>query len=120
MDTDAGSMDLNQESKFGEEEDDGEVFRILGYSMCLKRRGDSNGNTDSASSHTLSKRRQTEQNRQGQTLESRRHDDRAWRNSMDLNKESKSGGEEDDGEVFRILGHSMCLKRRSDSNSNTD
>ncbi|KAM0040389.1 putative glycine hydroxymethyltransferase transcription factor WD40-like family [Helianthus debilis subsp. tardiflorus] len=50
------SMDLNEESKIGE---DNEEFRILGHSMCLKRRRDSS--IDSASSHTLSKRRQAVQ-----------------------------------------------------------
>ncbi|KAI3742602.1 hypothetical protein L1987_60290 [Smallanthus sonchifolius] len=79
MDTNAGSMDLNQESKIGGEVD-GEVFRILGHSMCLKRRRDRNINTDSASSHMLSKRCHAKQNRQGQSLEPRRQVVRAWGN----------------------------------------
>ncbi|KAJ9561349.1 hypothetical protein OSB04_006509 [Centaurea solstitialis] len=86
--TDAGSMDLNEESKVGgeeEEEDedrDVEEFRILGHSMCLKRRRDSISNssscaatTDSACSNTLPKRFHADQ-----SLESRRQSVRAWGN----------------------------------------
>ncbi|KAI3770358.1 hypothetical protein L6452_01487 [Arctium lappa] len=87
--TNAGSMDLNEESKVGgeeEEEDedkDVEEFRILGHSMCLKRRRDNNSTcatTDSACSNMLSKRCHTDQNRQDQSLESRRQSVRAWGN----------------------------------------
>ncbi|KAI3681081.1 hypothetical protein L6452_35863 [Arctium lappa] len=87
--TNAGSIDLNEESKVGggeEEEDkdrDVEEFQILGHSMCLKRWRDNNSTcatTDSACSNMLSKRCHTEQSKQDQSLESRRQSVRAWGN----------------------------------------
>ncbi|KAL8208921.1 hypothetical protein R6Q57_008333 [Mikania cordata] len=79
--TNAASMDLNEESKFAGDEE--EEFRILGHSLCLKRRRDSNSScatTDSASSYALSKLYHTEQNRDAKSLESRRQAVRAWGN----------------------------------------
>ncbi|KAI7743770.1 hypothetical protein M8C21_021114 [Ambrosia artemisiifolia] len=79
------TMDLNKESKIGDEED--EEFRILGHSMCLKRRRDKDRDSiDSASSHTQSKR--------CQTLESRRQVVRAWGNQS---------LQEADPDIFELL-----------------
>ena len=84
----AGSVDLNENSKIGgdeeeEEERDGESFRILGHPMRLKRLRDKTScgsTTESSSSSTSSKRCRIDQNVQEKSLESRRQAVRAWGN----------------------------------------